>query len=40
MLNERNRNRKGIFRNNIMKQAEDERRKALEELKHAVNKKK
>lgn len=40
MLNERNRNRNGIFRNNIMKQAEEERRKALEELKHAVNNKK
>jgi hypothetical protein len=40
MLNERNRNRNGIFRNNIMKQAEEERRKALEELRHAVNNKK
>lgn len=40
MLNERNLSRRSIFRNNLVQQAEDERRKALEELKHALNKKK
>ena len=37
MLNERNRNRKNIFRAGIVQQAEEERRKALEELKNTQN---
>ena len=36
MLNDRNRNRKNIFRLGLLQQAEDERRKALEELKASV----
>jgi heterodisulfide reductase subunit A-like polyferredoxin len=36
MLNNRNRNRKNIFRQGLLQQAEDERRKALEELKASI----
>lgn len=36
MLNDRNRNRKNIFRQGLLQQAEDERRKALEELKASI----
>lgn len=39
MLSDRNHNRKNIFRNDIIAKAEEERRKALEELKASVNKK-
>ena len=40
MLNDRNRNRKNIFRQGLLQQAEDERRKALEELKASIKKQK
>ncbi|MDD2381251.1 MAG: 4Fe-4S binding protein [Mariniphaga sp.] len=39
LLNERNRNRRSIFREGIVQQAEEERRKALEELKNTQNRK-
>lgn len=39
MLNDRNRDRKNIFRKGVMQQAEDERRKALEELKSTIARK-
>jgi heterodisulfide reductase subunit A-like polyferredoxin len=39
MLNDRNRERKNIFRQGIIQQAEEERRAALEELKAAIVKK-
>ena len=39
LLNERNNSRKNIFRQGLMMQAEDERKKALEELKQGLIKK-
>jgi hypothetical protein len=39
MLNDRNRDRKQIFRQGVIQQAEEERRAALEELKAAFIKK-
>lgn len=39
MLNDRNRNRKNIFKQGVLKQAEEERRNALIELKSTRNKK-
>lgn len=38
LLNERNRNRKNIFKTGIVKQAEEERNKAIEELKKGLGK--
>ncbi|VAW16817.1 hypothetical protein MNBD_BACTEROID01-654 [hydrothermal vent metagenome] len=38
MLNDRNQSRKNIFRQGLVKQAEEERRKALEELKSGIDK--
>ncbi len=38
LLNERNQARKNIFRQGVVQQAEEERRKALEELKNSVRK--
>ncbi|HKJ42083.1 MAG TPA: 4Fe-4S binding protein [Sunxiuqinia sp.] len=38
MLNERNQQRKNIFKPNVMQVAEDERRKALEEFKNSIRK--
>lgn len=38
-LNSRNQNRRNIFRQGVVEQAEEERRKALEELKFTFNKK-
>ncbi len=40
MLNDRNRERKNIFRQGVVQQAEEERRKALEEIKAAMVRKK
>jgi hypothetical protein len=38
-LNARNQNRRNIFRQGVVEQAEEERRKALEELKATLSKK-
>ncbi|MGQ8336550.1 4Fe-4S binding protein [Sunxiuqinia sp. A32] len=40
MLNERNQNRKNIFKQGVVQMAEEERRKALEEFKKSIQKKK